>query len=74
MSTPETSLPFHGLPAKSTVALDLLAGVGCIKRIYTDLATLECSPRGLRLIDTVDGLSHGELQRLIGLPIAATGA
>ena len=51
-----------------------LTGVGCIKRIYTDLATLECSPQGLRLIDTVEGLSHKELERLLGLPIAVAGA
>ena len=25
-----------------------LTGVACIKRIYTDLATLECTPQGLR--------------------------
>ncbi len=48
-----------------------LTGIGCVKRIYSDLATLECTPRGLRLIDTVEGLSLDELQRLVGLPIAA---
>ena len=48
-----------------------LTGVGCVKRIYSELATLECTPQGLRLIDLVDGLSHAELERLIGLPIAA---
>jgi 3-oxoadipate CoA-transferase, beta subunit len=48
-----------------------LTGIGCVKRIYTELATLECTPRGLRLIDTVEGLSHAELERLVGLPIAA---
>ena len=37
----------------------------------TDLATLACTPEGLALIDKVDGLSHGELERLVGLPIAA---
>jgi 3-oxoadipate CoA-transferase, beta subunit len=47
-----------------------LTGVACIKRIYTDLATLECTPKGLRLIDTVEGLSRSELERLIGLPVA----
>jgi 3-oxoadipate CoA-transferase beta subunit len=47
-----------------------LTGVGCIKRIYTDLASLECTPQGLRLIDVVEGLSLPELERLIGLPIA----
>ena len=46
-----------------------LTGIACVKRIYTDLATLECTPQGLRLIDLVDGLSLAELERLIGLPI-----
>ena len=48
-----------------------LTGIACVKRIYTDLATLECTPKGLRLIDTVAGLAHAELERLVGLPIAS---
>jgi 3-oxoadipate CoA-transferase beta subunit len=48
-----------------------LTGIGCVKRIYSDLATLECSAEGLRLIDKVDGLEHAELENLIGLQIAA---
>jgi 3-oxoadipate CoA-transferase, beta subunit len=47
-----------------------LTGIACVKRIYSDLATLECTPQGLKLIDLVDGLSHSELERLVGLPIA----
>ncbi|MCZ4316403.1 3-oxoacid CoA-transferase subunit B [Comamonadaceae bacterium G21597-S1] len=47
-----------------------LTGIGCVKRIYSDLATLDCTPQGLRLIDKVEGLEHFELERLIGLPIA----
>ena len=47
-----------------------LTGMACVKRIYTDLATLACSPQGLRLIDKVDGLAHAELEKLIGLPVA----
>ena len=47
-----------------------LTGVGCVKRVYADLATLECTPHGLRLIDMVDGLDRAELERLIGLPVA----
>jgi 3-oxoadipate CoA-transferase, beta subunit len=43
----------------------------CVKRIYSDLATLECTPGGLKLIDTVDGLTLTQLEQLIGLPIAA---
>jgi 3-oxoadipate CoA-transferase beta subunit len=46
-----------------------LTGLGCVKRIYSDLATLECTPEGLKLIDQVDGLSKEELERLIGLPV-----
>jgi len=48
-----------------------LTGIGCVKRIYCDLATLECTPQGLKLIDRVPGLTHAELERLVGLPIAA---
>ena len=48
-----------------------LTGIACVKRIYSDLATLECTPQGLRLVDKVDGLGHAELEQLIGLPIAA---
>lgn len=47
-----------------------LTGIGCVKRIYSELATLACTPQGLQLIDRVDGLEHAELERLIGLPIA----
>ena len=48
-----------------------LTGIGCVKRIYSELATLACTPRGLELIDKVDGLEHAELEKLLGLPIAA---
>ncbi len=47
-----------------------LTGIGCVKRVYSDLATLACTPAGLKLIDAVEGLSHAELERLVGLPIA----
>ena len=46
-----------------------LTGIGCVKRIYSELATLACTPDGLKLIDKVDGLPHAELEKLIGLPI-----
>lgn len=47
-----------------------LTGIACVKRIYCDVATLDCTPQGLRLVDMVDGLTHAELEKLIGLPIA----
>ena len=46
-----------------------VTGVACVKRIYTDLATLECTPWGLQLVDRVEGLSHAELEARVGLPI-----
>ena len=47
-----------------------LTGIGCVKRIYSELATLDCTSKGLVLIDKVDGLAHAELEKLIGLHIA----
>ena len=46
-----------------------LTGLACVKRVYTDLATFECGPQGLLLIDAVEGLSREALQALIGLPV-----
>lgn len=48
-----------------------LTGLACVKRVYTDLATFACSPQGLTLIDSVEGLSRTELERLLDLPIRA---
>jgi len=48
-----------------------LTGIACVKRIYTEVCTLECTPQGLKLVDLVDGLVHAELERLVNLPIAA---
>jgi len=47
-----------------------LTGIACVKRIYTDMATLECTPNGLVLIDLVDGLTKGELERLLGVEVS----
>ena len=46
-----------------------LTGVGCVSRIYTDLATIDITPQGLRVVDMVDGLSLDELVRLSGVPM-----
>lgn len=47
-----------------------LTGIACVKRVYTDVCTLDCTPQGLKLVDVVDGLTHAELEKMIGLPIA----
>ena len=46
-----------------------LTGVSCVKRIYSDLATLECTANGLKLIDKVEGLTTHELENMLGLPV-----
>jgi len=46
-----------------------LTGIACVKRVYTDVCTLDCTPQGLKLVDLVDGLTHAELEKMIGLPI-----
>ena len=48
-----------------------ITGLACVKRIYSDLGTLACTPQGLKIIDLVPGLSLEELSRIIGLPISA---
>ena len=47
-----------------------LTGVGCVSRIFTDLAVIDVTPRGLAVIDIVPGLAFGELQRLTGVPLS----
>lgn len=49
-----------------------LTGLQCVSRIYTDVATFECTPDGLRLIDAVEGLGIEALQRMVGQPIQNT--
>ena len=48
-----------------------LTAAACVRRVYTDLATLDITPQGLRLVDAVPGLTREALQALIGLPVAA---
>jgi 3-oxoadipate CoA-transferase beta subunit len=52
-----------------------LTGVGCVKRIYTDLAVIDVTPSGLVATEWVAGLSFDALQALTAAPLArAPGA
>ncbi len=52
-----------------------LTGIGCVDRIFTDLAVIDVTPRGLEVLEMVDGVPFDELQRLTGVPLArATSA
>lgn len=47
-----------------------LTGVGCVRRIYTDLAVVEVTAAGLVALEWVEGLSFEALQGLTGAPLA----
>jgi 3-oxoadipate CoA-transferase beta subunit len=49
-----------------------LTGARCVDRIYTDLAVIDVKADGLHVLDTVEGLSFEELQRLTGVPLKKT--
>jgi 3-oxoadipate CoA-transferase beta subunit len=51
-----------------------LTGMRCVSRIYTDLATLDITPDGMRVVDMVEGLDLAELQRLSGVPLRLADA
>ena len=46
-----------------------LTGIRCVARIYTDLAVIDVTSRGLAVLEIVDGLAFDELQRLTGVPL-----
>ena len=46
-----------------------LTGVGCVNRIFTDLAVIDITPDGLVVREMIDGLELDELQRLTGAPL-----
>jgi 3-oxoadipate CoA-transferase, beta subunit len=47
-----------------------LTGIGCVSRIYTDLAVIDIKPQGLAVREIVDGLSFDDLQKLTGVELA----
>jgi 3-oxoadipate CoA-transferase, beta subunit len=51
-----------------------LTGIACVNRIYTDLAVLEVTPTGLRVVEMVEGLKLDELQRCTGAPLLRAAA
>ncbi len=48
-----------------------LTGIACVSRIYTDLAVLDVTAAGLKVVEVVEGLAFEELQRLTGVPLLA---
>ena len=50
-----------------------LTGIGCVSRIYTDLAVIDVTPQGLVALEWVEGLSLAELQAMTGAPLRGPG-
>jgi 3-oxoadipate CoA-transferase beta subunit len=46
-----------------------VTGLACVDRIYTDLAVIDVTPKGLAVCETVDGLAFDELVRLSGVAL-----
>jgi len=50
-----------------------LTAMHCVDRIYTDLAVIDVTDRGLTVLEMVGGLELEELQRMTGAPLAMKG-
>jgi 3-oxoadipate CoA-transferase, beta subunit len=48
-----------------------LTGIGCVSRIYTDLAVLDVTPQGLRVREMAPGLTLADLQAVTAAPLLA---
>ena len=48
-----------------------LTGIGCVNRIYTDLAVMDVTPNGLIVRNIAEGLSLQELEKLTGVALIA---
>lgn len=46
-----------------------LTGIGCVSRIYTDLAVIDLSSDGAKVIEIVDGMTFDELQKLTAVTL-----
>ena len=46
-----------------------LTGLGVVDLIITDLAVLEVTPDGLKVLELAEGVSAGELQTKTGVPL-----
>jgi len=48
-----------------------LTGIGCVSRVYSDLAVFDVGPNGATVIEMVEGLSLDDLRTLIKAPLTS---
>ena len=46
-----------------------LTAIGCVSRVYTELAVLDITPAGVRVLAMADGLDFDALQAVTGVPL-----
>ena len=46
-----------------------LTGIGCVSRIYSDIAVIDITSQGLQVVDIVEGMTFDELQKLSGVAL-----
>ena len=46
-----------------------LTGLGCVSRVYTDVAVFEVGPSGAGVLEMVEGLAIEDLRKLTGVPL-----
>jgi 3-oxoadipate CoA-transferase beta subunit len=46
-----------------------VTGLGCVSRIYTDLAVLDITPKGVKVVEIFNGLPFETLQRLTAVTL-----
>jgi 3-oxoadipate CoA-transferase beta subunit len=51
-----------------------VTGLGCVSRVYTDVAVFDIHADGVTVLEMVDGLGFEELQRLTGLRLRRAAA
>lgn len=51
-----------------------ITGLGCVSRVYTDLAVFDLGPEGATVVEMVEGLDIDELRRITGLSLVLSKA
>jgi 3-oxoadipate CoA-transferase, beta subunit len=46
-----------------------LTGLGCVRRVYTELAVMEITAQGVKVLEMAEGLSLADLQARTGVPL-----